>query len=68
MKEMIKIELERSLRSVAFRVSLIIGMLIVTIQFISVGLHNALNPLEFFQLWWIATAIQCVLYMDRWQL
>lgn len=47
MKEMIKIELERSLRSVAFRVSLIIGMLIVTIQFISVGLHNALNPLEF---------------------
>ena len=43
MKEMIKIELERSLRSVAFRVSLIIGMLIVTIQFISVGLHNALN-------------------------
>jgi len=58
-KEMIKIELERSLRSVAFRVSLIIGMLIVTIQFISVGV---------FQLWWIATAIQCVLYMDRWQL
>lgn len=48
MKQMIKIELERALKGMAFKVSLIIGMLIVTIQFINVGLHNALNPLEFF--------------------
>ncbi len=47
MKQMLKIEMERALKGAAFKIALIIGMIIVTVQFVKVGLHNALNPLEF---------------------
>ena len=49
MKQMLKIEMERALKGAAFKIALIIGMIIVTVQFVKVGLHNALNPLEFFE-------------------
>ena len=49
MKHMLKIEMERALKGAAFKIALIIGMIIVTVQFVKVGLHNALNPLEFFE-------------------
>lgn len=47
MKQMLKIEMERALKGAAFKIALIMGMIIVTVQFVKVGLHNALNPLEF---------------------
>ena len=49
MKQMLKIEMERALKGAAFKIALIMGMIIVTVQFVKVGLHNALNPLEFFE-------------------
>ena len=37
MKHMLKIEMERALKGAAFKIALIIGMIIVTVQFVKVG-------------------------------
>lgn len=67
MKQMLKIEMERALKGAAFKIALIMGMIIVTVQFVKVGLHNALNPLEFFEYGGTNSSIYRYLYVDRWK-
>lgn len=48
MKQMLKIELERAFRGAGFKVALLIGCAISLMQFINMGVRNAMNPLEFY--------------------
>ena len=45
MKQMVKIELERAFRSMSFKLSIIIGIIIVGIQFCREVIPAAINPI-----------------------
>ena len=48
MKQMLKIEIQRAFSGAAFKVSLIIGCLISTLQFMNVGIKHAMDPMKFY--------------------
>ena len=48
MKQMLKIEIQRAFSGAAFKVSLIIGCLISTLQFMNVVIKHAMDPMKFY--------------------